>query len=386
MIGTLMIISLVLAAYAILSFALPFRTKWYVKLGLAVFFLAISQKFTYYYYVGGHMFNPQLSETTLTIWETLFNIILVLVPLLVVKDVLFWVVKFVNKATNSNVPWPMKDSKNRWLLLIFSVAAAISGTHYALTVPTVNRVEITLDRLAPEFDGYRIVQLADLHVGQLLKRPWLEAVIDSTNELDADAVVLVGDMIEGPASVLAPEVEAYGRIKAKDGVYGVTGNHEWHHGASGWLKFFEEKGVMMLENKHHVITRAEAQLVLAGTTDWSAQRYGSQGADLQKALSGAPDAATVLLAHQPRGAKALKNVDLQLSGHTHGGLYALLQPIVAYFNDGFVAGLYQANETAQLYVSRGTGLWTGMALRVMDPSEITEIVLRSKPVPKVKDK
>ena len=82
----------------------------------------------------------------------------------------------------------------------------------------------------------------------------------------------------------------------------------------------------------------------------------------------------------------MKNVDLQLSGHTHGGLYALLQPIVAYFNDGFVAGLYQANETAQLYVSRGTGLWTGMALRVMDPSEITEIVLRSKPVPKVKDK
>ncbi len=380
MISALMVVSLVLAAYAILSFVLPFKTKWFVKLGLSAFFLVISQKFTYYYYVGGHMFNPQLPETTLIIWETLFNIIFVLVPILVVKDALFWVVKLVNKATNSNIPWPMKEARNRWLILIFSVAAAISGTHYALTVPTVHRVEITLDRLPAEFDGYRIVQLADLHVGQLLKRPWLEAVIDSTNELDADAVVLVGDMVEGKASELASEVQAYGRIKSKDGVYAVTGNHEWHHGAAAWVKFFEENGVMMLENKHQVITRGDAQLVIAGTTDLSASRYGEQGPDLRKALQNAPDTATILLAHQPRGAKSVQGVDLQLSGHTHGGLYALIQPVVAYFNDGFVLGLYRANMRTQLYVSPGTGLWTGLALRVMNPSEITEIVLKASPL------
>lgn len=382
MISILMVISLVLAAYAILSFVLPFKTKWSVKLGLAVFFLAISQKFTYYYYVGGHMFNPQLPENTLIIWETLFNIILVLVPLLVVKDVLFILVKALNKATNSNIPWPLKEAKNRWLILIFSVAAAISGTHYALTVPTVQRIEITLDRLAPEFDGYRIVQLADLHVGQLLKRPWLEAVVRSTNELNADAVVLVGDMIEGPETSLASEVQAYGKIQAKDGVFGVTGNHEWHHGALPWVNFFENHGVTMLENKHSVITRGNAQLVIAGTTDHSALRYGEEGPDLKKALEGAPDVATILLAHQPKGAKEVRGVDLQLSGHTHGGLYALMQPVVAYFNDGFVRGLYKVSETMQLYVSPGTGLWTGMALRVMDPSEITEIVLRARAQPK----
>ena len=172
MVNILMIISLVLVAYVFVSYVLPFKASWRMKLGLTVFFLVISQKFTYYYYFGGHMFNPQLSETTLIIWESLFNILLVLVPLLVVKDVLFVLVTVVNKATGSHVPWPLKEAKNRWLILIFSVAAAISGTHYALTVPTVHRVEITLDRLAPEFDGYRIVQMADLHVGQLLKRPW----------------------------------------------------------------------------------------------------------------------------------------------------------------------------------------------------------------------
>ena len=235
---------------------------------------------------------------------------------------------------------------------------------------------------SPEFDGYRIVQLADLHVGQLLKRPWLEAVIRSTNELNADAVVLVGDMIEGPEASLAPEVQAYGRIQAKDGVFGVTGNHEWHHGAAPWVQFFEDNGVTMLENKHSVIARGNAQLVIAGTTDRSALRYGDHGPDLKKALEGAPDAATILLAHQPKGAKEVSGVDLQLSGHTHGGLYALMQPVVAYFNDGFVRGLYKVSETMQLYVSPGTGLWTGMALRVMDPSEITEIVLRARAQPK----
>ena len=99
-----------------------------------------------------------------------------------------------------------------------------------------------------------------------------------------------------------------------------------------------------------------------------------------------PNAATILLAHQPKGAKEVSGVDLQLSGHTHGGLYALMQPVVAYFNDGFVRGLYQVSQTMQLYVSPGTGLWTGMALRVMDPSEITEIVLRSRPQPKTESK
>lgn len=384
-ISILMVISLVLVAYVFLSYVLPFKATWKLKLGLTLFFLVISQKFSFYYYFGGHMFNPVLPETTLIIWETLFNILLVLVPLLVVKDLLFVLVTVVNKGTGSHVPWPLKEAKNRWLLLIFSVAAAISGTHYALTVPTVHRVEITLDRLAPEFDGYRIVQLADLHVGHLLKRPWLEAVIDSTNELKPDAIVLVGDMIEGPEATLASEVQGYGRLKAADGVYGVTGNHEWHHGAATWIEYFEKNGIRMLENKHHVIARGNAQLVLAGTTDLSATRYGAFGPDLKKALEGAPEAATILLAHQPKGAKELQGVDLQLSGHTHGGLYALLQPVVAFFNDGFVAGLYQANKTTQLYVSPGTGLWTGMALRVMDPSEITEIVLRARPVPKKKD-
>ena len=133
----------------------------------------------------------------------------------------------------------------------------------------------------------------------------------------------------------------------------------------------------MLENKHRVIERGDAKLVIAGTVDLSALRYGLSGPDLYKALDGAPDTATVLMAHQPKGAREAKGVDLQLSGHTHGGLFVLYQPLIAYANDGFVAGLYKVNERMKLYVSPGTGLWTGMALRVANPSEITEIILRA---------
>lgn len=371
------IFCLVISIYAVVSFVFPLKARLPVKIGLTAFLLLCGQKFTFYSMFGHNMFNPQLDQAVLVIWESLFNVLLVLVPILVIKDVLFIFIKFVNFATHSHVPWPLAKQGNRWLILIFSLAAAVSGTHAALTTPSVYTVEILVDRLPGEFDGYRIVQMADLHVGQMLKRPWLEEVVDMANELDADMVVLTGDIIEGPASELKDEVSAYARLKAKDGVFAVTGNHEFHHGAQPWIDYFESIGIHMLENKHQVITRGEAKLVIAGTVDSSAVRRGLPGPDLSKALEGAPDTATVLLAHQPKGAREAKGVDLQLSGHTHGGLFVLYQPLIAYANDGFVTGLYDVNERMKIYVNPGTGLWTGMALRVANPSEITEIILRA---------
>ena len=196
------IFCLVISIYAVVSFVFPLKARLPVKIGLAAFLLLCGQKFTFYSMFGHNMFNPQLDQAVLVIWESLFNVLLVLVPILVIKDVLFVFIKFVNFATHSHVPWPLAKQGNRWLILIFSLAAAVSGTHAALTTPSVYTVEILVDRLPGEFDGYRIVQMADLHVGQMLKRPWLEEVVDMANEIDADMVVLTGDMIEGPASEL----------------------------------------------------------------------------------------------------------------------------------------------------------------------------------------
>lgn len=137
----------------------------------------------------------------------------------------------------------------------------------------------------------------------------------------------------------------------------------------------------MMENRHAVITRGNANLVIAGTIDRAASRFFGQTQyqpDLNKALAGTPEGPVILLVHQPAGARKVQGVDLQLSGHTHGGLYTLYQPIVALGNDGFVTGHYQANGRTQLYVTPGTGLWTGMSLRLGVPSEITEIILKKR--------
>lgn len=376
--GILSWVSLALVGYVAVSLLWHLNLSLLGKGILLFIFIVISQKFSIFAALGGQMFNPEMSRTALLIWESLYNILLVLVPLLIIKDVGYWVTKGVGLLAGRHFVWPLSTDWVKWGLLLFSIAGGVYGTYAALKVPDVHRVEIRLQNLDPAFDGYRIVQMADLHVGQLIRRPWLEVVVNKANALNPDLILLTGDMIEGPASALSSEVKPYARLRADDGVFAVTGNHEYWHGHKAWINYFESIGIEMLENCHFVVSRGDAHLVIAGMSDRSALRFGSgDGPDLKAALAGAPDGAVILMAHQPLGAKALEGVDLQLSGHTHGGLYLLIQPLIAYFNDGFVDGLYRANDRAQIYVSPGTGLWTGMALRLGVPSEITEITLRS---------
>ena len=356
--GVLSWVSLALVGYVAVSLLWHLNLSLLGKGILLLIFIVISQKFAVFAALGGEMFNPAMSRTALLIWESLYNILLVLVPLLIIKDVGYWVTKGVGILAGKHFVWPLSLDWVKWGLLLFSIAGGIYGTYAALKVPDVHRVEVRLQNLDPAFDGYRIVQMADLHVGQLIRRPWLEVVVNKANALKPDLILLTGDMVEGRASSLAQEVKPYARLRADDGVFAVTGNHEYWHGHKAWIEYFESIGIEMLENRHFVVSRGNAHLVIAGTSDRSALRFGSNdGPDLKTALAGAPEGTVILLAHQPLGARALEGVDLQLSGHTHGGLYLLIQPIIAYFNDGFVDGLYQANDRAQIYVSPGTGLW-----------------------------
>ena len=133
----------------------------------------------------------------------------------------------------------------------------------------------------------------------------------------------------------------------------------------------------MLENAHVVLRRGAAGIVLAGVTDRSAPAHGQPGPNLEAALAGAPDGApVVLLDHQPRGAEraAARGVALQLSGHTHGGMNVVFDRLVANGNGGFVSGRY-AVEGMTLYVSNGTALWPGLALRLGRSSEMTRVTL-----------
>jgi uncharacterized protein len=167
-------------------------------------------------------------------------------------------------------------------------------------------------------------------------------------------------------------------LKAPDGVYVISGNHEYIFGYSTWMAHFAALGLLSLENRHIVLDRDDGKLVLAGITDRASRRTGSPARDLAAILEGAPKGVPViLLDHQPSDARyaAARGVALQLSGHTHGGLILGIDRLAARANAGYVSGRYDVDGMT-LYVNNGTALWPGFALRLGRPSELTRITLR----------
>jgi predicted MPP superfamily phosphohydrolase len=241
----------------------------------------------------------------------------------------------------------------------------------------VRRVRVALDRLPPEQDGFRIVQLTDIHVGPTIGRAFVEQIVARANALDPDLIAITGDLVDGGVAELAPAVEPLGGLRARHGVYFVTGNHEYFSGAEAWMKELNRLGIRVLRNERVSIGNAAAGFDLAGVEDRSAVRYGGPAPDaaLARALAARDTRRElVLLAHQPRTLLDASSFDvgLQLSGHTHGGQMWPFNFIVQ-LQQPFVAGLHRRGRS-QIYVSRGTGYW-GPPMRLGAPAEITEIRL-----------
>ncbi|ARW11523.1 metallophosphoesterase [Acetobacter ascendens] len=255
---------------------------------------------------------------------------------------------------------------------IAGVLAAI-GVANALRVPPVRNVTVTIPGLSPAFEGYRLVQLTDLHISRLFPARWTKGVVDRTNAIGADMIVVTGDFIDGSVAMRRADVAPLAQLHAPDGVLAIPGNHEYYFDYTDWMRHLTELGFRMQLNRHTVISRGRAELVIAGVTDRSAPAHGQAGPDLAAALADSPAGAPiVLLDHQPGDARAAatQGVALQLSGHTHGGMILGLDRLVARGNNGFVSGRYDVDGMT-LYVSNGTGLWPGFALRLGRPSEIT---------------
>jgi predicted MPP superfamily phosphohydrolase len=252
----------------------------------------------------------------------------------------------------------------------------VVGVVDALTRLLVKEVRIKLGRLPAALSGTTIVQLSDVHIGPTLRREFLAKVVARTNELQPDVVVITGDLVDGSVESLAPLVEPLRELKARFGVYFVTGNHEYYSGAPQWCDKLGELGVRVLRNERVSIGDSRGSYDLAGVDDLEGRRHGGgHGADLEKALRGRDRTRElVLLAHQPRMVfEAMRHgVGLQLSGHTHGGQlwpwrwFVLLQQPV-------IAGLARFGQT-QVYVNSGTGYW-GPPMRLGVPAEITKVIL-----------
>jgi predicted MPP superfamily phosphohydrolase len=284
-------------------------------------------------------------------------------------------------------PAPEVSHSRRTFLarLTGGTALAVGSTSMARGMATARGnheivdVEITLDKLPPALDGFTIVQLSDLHVGMTIDREFVQRVVDRTNALSPDLVALTGDLVDGKVEDLRDDFSPIGGLRAKHGVFAVTGNHEYYSGADPWIAELRRLGARYLRNER--VTIAEDQgggFELAGVDDWGASGYRGHGEDLPRATSGRiAERALVLLAHQPRQVhRAAKHgVDLQLSGHTHGGQIWPWHYIVKIQQGGLLVGRYQIGAT-QLYVTRGCGYW-GPPVRVLAPLEITRVILRS---------
>jgi predicted MPP superfamily phosphohydrolase len=263
---------------------------------------------------------------------------------------------------------------------VFAVAVcfAAAGVRGGLAPPVLKRLEVWLDRWPASLDGFRIVQISDIHIGPIRGREFSRHLTERVNALSPDLVAVTGDLVDGSVSRVADEVAPFAALRAAHGVFFVTGNHDHYSGAARWCDVVRGLGMRVLRNQRVTLEVADASFELAGVDDHrSGFETGAGGEDLDAALAALPpERPVILLAHDPSTFKraSAMGVDLQLSGHTHGGQ---IWPF-AYFVRlavPFVAGLYRRG-TAQLYVSRGTGFW-GPPMRLFAPAEITEIRLRS---------
>ena len=258
-----------------------------------------------------------------------------------------------------------------------AAAAAVGtvgyGTYGVLRGPGVNRVTVPLAKLPRSAHGFRIAVVSDIHLGPVLGRGFAQKVVDTINSTQPDLIAVVGDLVDGSVKNLGPAAAPLAGLRARHGSFFVTGNHEYFSGAEQWLEEVRRLGIHTLENARTELPGFD----LAGVNDIQGESEG-QGPDFGKAL-GDRDAtrACVLLAHQPvQIHEAVKHgVDLQLSGHTHGGQLWPGNFIAAAANPT-VAGLERYGDT-ELYVSRGAGAW-GPPTRVGAPSDITIVELASK--------
>jgi predicted MPP superfamily phosphohydrolase len=263
------------------------------------------------------------------------------------------------------------------IVVAIAVSATVIGFANARRRAGIVNVDVPIRDLPDALHGFTIAQISDVHVGPTIKRPYVDAIVDAVNSLQADMIAVTGDVVDGSVHDLAGHTAPLARLQARHGAYFVTGNHEYYSGEPAWTAEFTRLGLQVLMNEHVVLTHEGARIVIAGVADFSAHHFNpQQKSDPAVALKNAPAdvGARILLAHQPRTAPAAAaaGFDLQLSGHTHGGQFWPWTLFVR-LQQPFTAGLHKLNDL-WVYISRGTGYW-GPPKRFGSPSEITHLRL-----------
>src|SRR5574344_929857 len=255
------------------------------------------------------------------------------------------------------------------LIFATNIKAMDNARHIELEV-----VDVKINNLKKP---YKIVQLSDIHIGGLIDYKFIKDLVKKVNILDADIVVITGDLVDTKLEFATKALDELKNLKSKYGTYFIVGNHEYFHGVKPIIDYVNSLGIKTLENENLYIGEPNQGFYLAGVYDRFGFKYGAFEPDINKALENTDDFPVVLLAHQPKYLNDLEDsskIDLALCGHTHGGQIFPFNFLVK-LEQPYVKGLHQHNESTQVYVNKGTGFW-GPPMRLGASSEITILNLK----------
>jgi hypothetical protein len=262
---------------------------------------------------------------------------------------------------------------------------SLYGTYIGRTKLTIDEHNLTFSRLPKELDGFSIVQISDIHAGVFMEEWELQPYLEIVNKLQPDSIVITGDIISWGTHYTQPVVKALSMLRAKQGVFAVTGNHDFYGDTKELCSSLESVNIRVLRN-HWVKTdtaHTGAPLYLIGVDDiWATWRFHKKKISLSEIIADIPENNfKLLLSHNPTifDEAARLGIDLTLSGHTHAG--QMILPFPEYHGYSFARlmykrdyGLYRSGDS-MLYINRGLGV-IGPPLRINCPREITRVVLK----------
>ena len=374
-------IPLSLFIYVWLRLILPLPLGLTAKAALFAVLCAASLKQQFFVSVGGSFFSPELPRWLIELYGAAFGALFLLFAFTLLKDILM-IVLALARIFLPAAPRLPASAGAALILAVIAVSVSVYGTYEAQRLPRVNETEVSLPGLPPELRGFKIALLSDIHISASRRADYAAELVKRVNVLSPDAVLIAGDFIDGVVRDRSADIAPLSGLSAPRGIYGVLGNHEYYFNAGEWKAYIEETlGIKILLNEHAMIGRGGKNIAVAGVADLAALRFAdAEAPDAEKALSGIPEnVPKIILDHQPGAARrnAAAGADLQLSGHTHGGMVPGLAAVVKRFNGGFVSGWYDVGKM-KLYVSPGTGIWNGFLLRIGVPAEITVMRLRGE--------
>ncbi len=390
MISYATILAAVIALYVIVRAVFPLKSHWANKLALCLIVLLATFKFHVFYLIEGrNFFTPSLPAELVWSGCWLFCAAFAFALLLIAVDVVRLPLHLLLRITGHKPRrrrWRRLNNRVNLVLLLAALGVTAWGTWCGIKAPEVRTIEVPVVSLSAGAAPIRIVQLSDLHADSTKGVDFYRDIVQKTNALQPDVVVITGDFADGTVQNCGAALAPLRELDSPMGVYAVTGNHDFFWGYTMWQGYLKALGVEFIDNRFvNLLVDIETEdggvtkeLNLIGLADPMSRRNGIEQTELSQLVppAGQNQVPTILLAHQPRMAEesATHPIDLQLSGHTHGGQFPGLQELVAHMNNGYVHGLYRVGNM-QLYVSAGTSLWTPICLRLGIPAEITLINL-----------